>query len=237
MKVSVSQELFATSTPSRYVNSSLFSNPLFPCDFNPFPLQDFGRLDKKQILTDCGSSVLDCIVSGEAIANPALLHNFQLITFADLKSYKFVFWFGMPAVSTAQSWELRSSELVHGDETKAPLLQGDVLRAVYERVLQQNTMDVFVVERSSDVHNVLSLREAWEKRYSSDLTFVLLDMSSAKQGLGWNVRNLLTLLTFYAGCGEGCSSYDDEHFSISTEFKSIKLLSIRNPSIKHILNR
>ena len=40
------------------------------------------------------------IVSGDAVTRPYLLTRFLLITFADLKKYKFHFWFAFPALLT-----------------------------------------------------------------------------------------------------------------------------------------
>ena len=38
------------------------------------------------------------MVSGEALKSPRLLFSFFLLAFADLKSYKFTYWFSFPTV-------------------------------------------------------------------------------------------------------------------------------------------
>ena len=40
----------------------------------------------------------EAIRSGEALTDPTILSQFVLVTFADLKKYKFVYWFSFPAL-------------------------------------------------------------------------------------------------------------------------------------------
>ncbi|KAK2549460.1 Ubiquitin-like modifier-activating enzyme ATG7, partial [Acropora cervicornis] len=42
--------------------------------------------------------IWESILSGQAVDDPSLLCKFVLITFADLKHYKFYYWFAFPAL-------------------------------------------------------------------------------------------------------------------------------------------
>lgn len=45
-----------------------------------------------------GFQIKNAVESGEALKNPNVLTAFLLVTFADLKMYKFYYWFAFPAI-------------------------------------------------------------------------------------------------------------------------------------------
>lgn len=61
-------------------------------------MQEFRDYDKKTSLKQAALSVLSSILSLSAVARPSELLNFILLTFADLKSYRFTYWLGVPAI-------------------------------------------------------------------------------------------------------------------------------------------
>lgn len=71
-------------------------------------IEEFSALDKKKLIVEEAETILCAIVNGQAIENPRLLNQFALITFADLKTYKFVFWFAQPTLTLAQGLHTRS---------------------------------------------------------------------------------------------------------------------------------
>lgn len=71
-------------------------------------IEEFSALDKKKLIVDEAETILAVIVSGQAIHDPRRLNQFALITFADLKTYKFVFWFAQPTLTLAQGLHTRS---------------------------------------------------------------------------------------------------------------------------------
>jgi hypothetical protein len=48
------------------------------------------------------------IRNGGAVADPALLNSFLLLTFADLKRFKFTYWFCFPVLQPPQHFRLAS---------------------------------------------------------------------------------------------------------------------------------
>ena len=97
-------------TPRLTVDRTSFESPSAP-----YPVigtlkltntvEDFKGLDKMKFLADQASTVLDAIRSGKALKQPSLLVHFSLLTFADLKKYKFYYWFAFPALLPASPYE------------------------------------------------------------------------------------------------------------------------------------
>ncbi|KAI9338523.1 hypothetical protein BDR26DRAFT_838181 [Obelidium mucronatum] len=65
---------------------------------NTNTVEDFKALDKAALLKAASERVWAAITSGDAIRNQSLLAAFFVLTFADLKKYKFYFWFAFPAL-------------------------------------------------------------------------------------------------------------------------------------------
>jgi ubiquitin-like modifier-activating enzyme ATG7 len=55
--------------------------------------EGFTKLDRKGVIQKCLDNLREDIESGAAERNPERLNRFVLITFADLKKYKFLYWF------------------------------------------------------------------------------------------------------------------------------------------------
>ncbi|KAJ2803838.1 Autophagy protein 7, partial [Coemansia guatemalensis] len=66
---------------------------------NTNTVEEFKKYDKGELLRSAGTEVLDAIRSGRATQRPELLWPFLLLTFADLKKYRFHHWFAFPAVT------------------------------------------------------------------------------------------------------------------------------------------
>ena len=50
--------------------------------------------------------IQNAVQTGQALKNPNELGSFLLLTFADLKKYKFYYWFGFPALMPSEPWTL-----------------------------------------------------------------------------------------------------------------------------------
>ena len=64
---------------------------------NANTLEDFKEWDKAKLLEEAARRVWEDIESGRALAEPERLLRFLLLTFADLKSHKYYYWFAFPA--------------------------------------------------------------------------------------------------------------------------------------------
>ncbi|KAJ1961540.1 Autophagy protein 7, partial [Dipsacomyces acuminosporus] len=66
---------------------------------NTNTIEDFKKADKGNLLRSAGAEILDDITSGRATEKPELLWPFLLLSFADLKKYRFCHWFAFPAIT------------------------------------------------------------------------------------------------------------------------------------------
>lgn len=73
-------------------------------------IEDFKRLDKAQFLKKAGSRLQELMENGDAIEDPSLLSSFEIICFADLKKFKFFYWFAFPSISS--HWIVKSTNVI-----------------------------------------------------------------------------------------------------------------------------
>ena len=66
---------------------------------NANTMEDFKEWDKAELLVAAGKQLADEIASGAALRQPEVLMRFILLTFADLKTHKFYYWFAFPALA------------------------------------------------------------------------------------------------------------------------------------------
>lgn len=64
-------------------------------------VESFRDFDKKKQLMCVANHIWHDIISGDSVADPSLLSRFILITYADLKKYRYTYWFAFPALATS----------------------------------------------------------------------------------------------------------------------------------------
>ncbi|KAI5285404.1 Autophagy protein 7, partial [Ascosphaera aggregata] len=67
-------------------------------------LEDYRNEDKNALLQQAARTMWDAINDGTIYSCPSLLVSFVVISFADLKKYKFWYWFGYPAFHSSPNW-------------------------------------------------------------------------------------------------------------------------------------
>ena len=71
---------------------------------NTNTIEDYRNLDKVQMLQQAGRTVWDAINDGSIFSCPSLLASFLVLSYADLKKYRFSYWFAFPALVMEPSW-------------------------------------------------------------------------------------------------------------------------------------
>lgn len=152
--------------------------------------QEFRDCNKKDLLDKVGREIFASISSGEAVADPSLLSKFVLLTFADLKTYKFMYWLGVPAVLPDTPFTFKSFRSLQDVDRQLSL-------SLYSNLMKSSLSDlqsIFAIKDGS----LLTLSQAWPQRHDPSLYFVIPDASSTSESFGWTVRNFLALLSVHA---------------------------------------
>lgn len=78
-------------------------------------IEDYRNIDKVAFLQQAGKTIWDAINDGTIYSCPSMLASFVVISFADLKKYRFSYWFAFPALVMDLPWaptEAESGEYV-----------------------------------------------------------------------------------------------------------------------------
>ncbi|KAK2762822.1 Autophagy protein 7 [Arachnomyces sp. PD_36] len=67
-------------------------------------VEEYKNTDKNALLHQAGKTVWDAIKDGSIHSCPSLLSSFIVLSFADLKTYKFSYWFAFPAIHSDPPW-------------------------------------------------------------------------------------------------------------------------------------
>lgn len=104
-------------------------------------IEEYRNMDKSQMIVQAGKTVRrtnqssgtvsdthrlitvqtwDAINDGTIYSCPSLLSSFIILSFADLKNYKFYYWFGFPAIHSDPSWTPVESTGSQGENADTP---------------------------------------------------------------------------------------------------------------------
>lgn len=179
-------------------------------------LQEFLDLDKKEFLNSLGRDTWTAICNGEALEDPERhLSKFGLLVYADLKKYKFCYWFSFPAlnypkdvfhsnpiVSTAAGDSPSASEtrvsipiLDSMSEQSLQMLQQQYDLPKEKRYFQRGYF-IVTLDKDTNVLQCLPLTQFKEVATDASQTifFAFTDPSADPNHPGWPLRNYLALL-------------------------------------------
>ncbi len=154
-------------------------------------IEDFGRCDKKALIATLGQTLIDSLISGAAISDPSLLRVFSLLSFADLKAYKFVFWLVAPVPTFVRPPTIVSHSSMSANTNALQYV-------VSAATTVENSIFCVRGDITGYDFETLSIAEAWKSRYDHDMHFVVPDSCTNDAVLGWETRNLIALLALYS---------------------------------------
>ncbi|KAJ3190113.1 Autophagy protein 7 [Gaertneriomyces sp. JEL0708] len=194
-------------SPSRlFINGTAFESHNIPrgalcCPGllkNTNTIEDYKGLDKVALFRHVAELIWADIESGAAMQDPSLLCRFVLLTYADLKKYKFYYWFGFPALLPPEPITLTSAVSINDvlNETQVECLRSSYNNFRLERAPAGQYAAFFLIRLAKGTVTLGGL-DAWEGFTSSADSQVWVgfaDPSSLSRNPGWPLRNLLILI-------------------------------------------
>ncbi|KJZ73174.1 Ubiquitin-like modifier-activating enzyme atg-7 [Hirsutella minnesotensis 3608] len=174
-------------------------------------LEGFRNLDKSAMLKTAGRQIWDAINDGTIYSVPSLLSSFVLLSFADLKKYKFTYWFAFPALHSDPQWKRSGPvERLAADEStslvdKVGTWRYSVDNREHGFFLAKKVRGQEVAAEDGDLAQnpgfqweVASLRRFEDGFFNDaeeeDRYVAFVDPSTYPEGPGWPLRNLLVLI-------------------------------------------
>ncbi|XP_029456633.1 ubiquitin-like modifier-activating enzyme ATG7 [Rhinatrema bivittatum] len=167
--------------------------------YNTNTLESFKSCDKKALLEKAANEIWDAIKSEAALENPVLLNKFLLLTFADLKKYRFYYWFCYPALCLPEGVPVIQQPVSLGEKFSASQIQG--LQVAYDNLCQKEgttALHYFLIKYTEDSISLSPLKKFNEvlKDQSEKVTIGVYDPCTLSHYPGWPLRNLLVLAAY-----------------------------------------
>ncbi|THG93509.1 hypothetical protein EW026_g7746 [Hermanssonia centrifuga] len=150
-------------------------------------IEEFKAIDKTALFNQLTDEVWEGITQGSTVA----LTRFLLITFADLKKYKYYYWFTFPAFVAKPAWEL-DGEWIPGGQG----FTEEALIAIASS-LHSSTRPFFLIRSSGSAPEIAPVEDFdrfFEGVPQQHRTIAFLDPSALPTNPGWPLRNLLAYL-------------------------------------------
>ncbi|KAJ7512741.1 hypothetical protein B0H11DRAFT_1947177 [Mycena galericulata] len=149
-------------------------------------IEEFRAADKTALFNQEAEKMWETIVTTRDTSS---LSNFLLITYADLKKYKYYYWFAFPAFVAKPAWEI--DEL--GWRAASDNLTHDSLSSIHAQ-LRANPLPFFLVRSSGETAPIESYSTFFANVPPAEQTIGFVDPSANPTNPGWPLRNLLAYL-------------------------------------------
>eukprot|EP00249_Psilotum_nudum_P020672 c27801_g1_i1 orf=95-2290(+) len=162
--------------------------------YNTNTEESFRTIDKQALLKTETQKVWDDICSGKAEENSSLLNRFFLISYADLKKWRFYYWFGFPGIvlnPPFTSSNLQSASKVLSVEEGVSTLEAC---NNWRASPLSGSLPFFLLHSLNGTMKPRPLRE-WTQcqQEGGKVVLVFYDPSNLNTNPGWPLRNLLAL--------------------------------------------
>ena len=159
---------------------------------NTNTLEEFRTCDKRLLLDAQGNQIWDDIISGRAIEDPSLISRFLLLAHADLKHYRYYYWF---AFTTAYITDVN----VVGDpapiSSRFSQSQIDSLIESFDCISRDYPAGMFAIQDDGEKLQVKRLNQfSTLAETGAKLLFGFCDPCTLKMHPGWPLRNFLALI-------------------------------------------
>ncbi|KAG8714567.1 Autophagy protein 7 [Ceratobasidium sp. 423] len=162
-------------------------------------VEEFKAADKSALFNELADGLWAAMHSETALTDLSYLNKFLVLTFADLKKYKFFYWFAFPALVAKPAWEIDASGWLSAEEQ----LGRENLVSLYESLSslskdKSSHPPYFIARPAAKSGYEVSALSEWDtffKGVPEDQRILgFVDPSANPQSPGWPLRNLLTLV-------------------------------------------
>ncbi|KDQ19117.1 hypothetical protein BOTBODRAFT_28607 [Botryobasidium botryosum FD-172 SS1] len=161
-------------------------------------IEEFKAADKQALFNDVAQEIWNSIKSSPDPSKD--LSRFLLITFADLKKYKFYYWFAFPAFISKPAWEIEES----GWQTAEDNLGRGALESIFTSAqsLGGSSTPAFFLARPSSIPSEYETAPLGQyatffaNTAQSSRIVAFLDPSAHPQHPGWPLRNALFYISY-----------------------------------------
>ncbi|XP_077678396.1 ubiquitin-like modifier-activating enzyme ATG7 isoform X5 [Eretmochelys imbricata] len=165
--------------------------------YNTNTFESFKSCDKKSLLEKAANEIWETIKSGTALENPMLLNKFLLLTFADLKKYRFYYWFCYPALCFPDGIPIVQQAVCLGERFSPTQIQA--LQKAYDELCQMERVTAlpYFLIKYNDKSVLVSLLKNWNDFFQDQeekVTVGVYDPCNFTQYPGWPLRNLLVMV-------------------------------------------
>ncbi|EAA62008.1 hypothetical protein AN7428.2 [Aspergillus nidulans FGSC A4] len=170
-------------------------------------IEEYAKADKMGMLQQSGETIWNAINNGTIYSCPSLLSAFVILSYADLKKYKFHYWFAFPALHSDPSWTPLEEGCEGAQAHRLPSVESSALaRSVQEwaRVVDAPQRGFFLARRvrmrdddtvSWKIASLSSYEDGFFKHAEfADCFTCFVDPSNYEEAPGWMLRNLLVLV-------------------------------------------
>lgn len=179
-------------------------------------LQEFKDYNHKEYLEKHGASIWDSIYDGSALADPEeYLSKFAVIVYADLKKYKFYYWFAFPVINYPLDVNIvKSTSSKDSDSHHKPIsdiFNDESLQTIQEeydkpRSQRKFQKGYFIVKHSKNLTTASETVEIFpltqyktavqdqDMGEESTIYFAYTEPSGIQMYPGWPLRNFLCLI-------------------------------------------
>ncbi|KAI0088341.1 E1-like protein-activating [Irpex rosettiformis] len=180
-------------------------------------IEEFKAADKTSLFNELTDEIWESITKGST----EKLSKFLVITFADLKKYKYYYWFAFPAFVAKPAWETDGEWRNASEE-----FSKENLTAIH-MVLHSSPRAFFLVRPSGSTLEVGAVEDFdsfFDEVPAEKRTIAFLDPSALPNNPGWPLRNLLAYLAHrhpsYAASGIRVLAWRDTELSSDGHWKS-----------------
>lgn len=144
--------------------------------------EQFQAIDKNAFLRDAAKVLYEKLRLKEVLSDPTQLAAFSILSFSDLKSFKFFYWFAFPSLYT--EWEIDEIRPASDNDTKNIALW-----------LESGSLPFFILNASNVPFSLEEL--VLDDKRNNSIRVGIIDASTYENIPAWYARNFLTALLSY----------------------------------------